>query len=177
MLNIERIVDEFFKENGLETRLSFNMPIGYETAFGTYDVTINTLFFNNDMLSEAPEFETLFFLFHELRHALQYNFPEKFDREIQESLPYVILYDGTCFKLSDNLWQQCTIDGTDDYLETVYKSLPYEIDANRFAYEKTKGLCGDIAELKEIADLFLPRNPMHPAELKEIFKQIDEKLK
>ena len=81
MLNIERIVDEFFKENGLETRLSFNMPIGYETAFGTYDVTINTLFFNDDMLSEAPEFETLFFLFHELRHALQYNFPEKFENE------------------------------------------------------------------------------------------------
>ena len=67
------------------------MPPGYETAFGTFDVVAKTLFLNQDMLQEAPVFEALFYLYHELRHALQYLRPELFDRVIQDSRFYVIL--------------------------------------------------------------------------------------
>ena len=69
---IESIIAGFCKENSLAVRLSCDMPSGYETAYGTYDVTINTLFLNTKILHDAPEHEVLFYLFHELRHALQY---------------------------------------------------------------------------------------------------------
>ena len=51
------------------------------------------------MLQSAPEYETMFYLVHELRHAEQYQHPERFDAMIRVSLPYVVLYDGTCFRL------------------------------------------------------------------------------
>ena len=79
------------------------MPSGYETAYGTYDVTINTLFLNTKILHDAPEHEVLFYLFHELRHALQYLRPELFDEQIQESRFYVVLYNGVCYKLVGTL--------------------------------------------------------------------------
>ncbi len=67
------------------------MPAGYETAYGTYDVTINTLFLNTAILGNAPKYEVLFYLFHELRHAMQYLRPIMFDDKIKESINYVIL--------------------------------------------------------------------------------------
>ena len=54
------------------------MPKGYETANGTFDPTVNTLFINKEMLQSQPEYEQMFYLFHELRHALQYLHPESF---------------------------------------------------------------------------------------------------
>lgn len=54
----------------------------YETAYGTYDVTVNTLFLNTAILQGAPEYGVLFYLFHELRHAVQYLRPELFDAQI-----------------------------------------------------------------------------------------------
>lgn len=50
----------------------------YETAYGTYDVTVNTLFLNTAILQGAPEYGVLFYLFHELRHAVQYLHPVLF---------------------------------------------------------------------------------------------------
>lgn len=36
MSDIEIIVKGFCRENGLSVKLSYNMPSGYETAYGTY---------------------------------------------------------------------------------------------------------------------------------------------
>ena len=55
MKEIENIVAEFCHENDISIKLSHDMPAGYETAYGTYDVTINTLFLNLDSLQNAPE--------------------------------------------------------------------------------------------------------------------------
>ena len=62
------------------------MPKGYETANGTFDPTVNTLFINKEMLQSQPEYEQMFYLFHELRHALQYLHPERFDELISASM-------------------------------------------------------------------------------------------
>lgn len=47
------------------------MPEGYETANGTFDPTVNTLFINKEMLQSQPEYEQMFYLISELRHALR----------------------------------------------------------------------------------------------------------
>ena len=83
---IESIITRFCKENSVAVTLSCDMPAGYETAYGTYDVTINTLFLNVQLLQDAQEYEVLFYLFHELRHAVQYLHPELFDPQIREIL-------------------------------------------------------------------------------------------
>ena len=88
---ITSIFESFCSEYGLSIRLNRNMPFGYETAYGTYDVTINTLFLNLALLENAPKYEILFYLFHELRHAMQYLRPQDFAEEIQSSRFYVIL--------------------------------------------------------------------------------------
>lgn len=67
MKEIEKIAIRFCYENGIDVKLSYDMPAGYETAYGTYDVTINTLFLNTSILRNAPKHEALFYLFHELR--------------------------------------------------------------------------------------------------------------
>lgn len=68
------------------------MPKGYETANGTFDPTVNTLFINKEMLQSQPEYEQMFYLFHELRHALQYLHPESFDGLIARSRLYAQLH-------------------------------------------------------------------------------------
>ena len=126
------------------------MPKGYETANGTFDPTVNTLFINKEMLQSQPEYEQMFYLFHELRHALQYLHPESFDELISKSRLYVIQYDGTCYKLVDGEWKECKLDGLIEYFTELYLGQPYERDANDFAYEKVKELLGYSPELQEL---------------------------
>ena len=173
---IERIIDDFCKGFSVDVELSFQMPIGYETAFGTFDVTQNKLFLNKEILAEFPEYEVMFYLYHELRHAMQYNLSDTFSKDIQESLSYVILYNGTCYKLIDNEWIQCTLNGTEEYFTKAYLSLPYEMDANTFAYEKVRLMLGDIAELKELAEFYILKDKLEYNTIKSIFEQIDEKI-
>ena len=54
-MNVAKLVADFCYENHLSTHFSTDMPEGYETANGTFDITKNTLFFNTAMLAEAPE--------------------------------------------------------------------------------------------------------------------------
>ncbi len=54
--------------------------------------------------------------------------------------------------------------------------LPYEIDANTFAYEKTREICGDRAELKELFDFWIPKESFDYEEHRKLFCQIDGKL-
>ena len=176
MSDIERIVNDFCHVNGLSVKLSYDMPIGYETAYGTYDVTINTLFLNAELLKNAPQYEVLFYLFHELRHAMQYLCPLLFSDQIQQSRFYVVLYNGVCYKLIDNEWQECTLEGSEEYFTRVYMSLPYEIDANIFACEKTKEICGDTAELQELYSYWMPNDRFDYEEHKKVFCLINDVL-
>ena len=82
---ITSIFESFCSEHGLSVELNWDMPFGYETAYGTYDVTINTLFLNLTLLENTPKYEILFYLFHELRHAMQYLRPQDFAEEIQNN--------------------------------------------------------------------------------------------
>ncbi len=177
MKEIENVVREFCHENGIEVKLSYDMPAGYETAYGTYDVTVNTLFLNIAMLQNAPRYEVLFYLFHELRHATQYLCPMLFDEQIKESMVYVILYNGTCYKLVEGVWKACILDGNGDYFTLAYMSLPYEMDANTFAYEMVKQICGDSPELRELLAFWVPKDSFDYKEHRNLFRRIDAKLK
>lgn len=170
---IESIIAGFCKENSLAVTLSCDTPAGYETAYGTYDVTINTLFLNAQLLQDAPEHEVLFYLFHELRHAMQYLRPESFDPQIQESRFYVVLYNGVCYKLVDNAWQEVVMEGAEDYFTRAYMSLPYELDANSFAYERVKDICGNTDELQSLYSFWIPAEKMDYVELHDLFIRID----
>ena len=174
---IETLVTEFCTDNHLSVQVSYEMPAGYETAFGTYDVTVNTLFFNLEMLKNAPGYEVLFYLYHELRHAVQYLHPEMFDEQIQQSRVYVVLYNGTCYKLVDNDWHECALDGDEGYFTNAYLSLPYEVDANAFAYENIKALHGDSPQLLELYNEWKPEKRWTYEELKDLFCRIDGALK
>lgn len=169
-------VENYCKETGLDIRLSFNMPAGYETAFGTFDVVRNTVFLNESMMQDMPEFEALFYLYHELRHALQYLKPELFSKEIQESRFYVVLYNGTSFKLADGGWRECVLNGSEEYFTKVYLSLPYELDANAFAKEKVSSILGNSPQLQELASSYFPSEPLPYEELQKIFGRIDKAL-
>lgn len=177
MNTIEIIFQRFCEENSLSVILSYDMPDGYETAYGTYDVTVNTLYLNKNLLGAAPRHEALFYLFHELRHAMQYLSPRLFGNNIQESRFYVILYNGVCYKLIGNEWQKCILEGSAEYFDNAYRNLPYEIDANCFAYEKAKELCGDTPELKTLYSFWAPRDAFDYKEFKKLFCRIDTALK
>lgn len=176
MKEIEKLVQEFCQKNDIDVTLSYDMPVGYETAYGTYDVTVNTLFLNIPVLQDAPKYEALFYLFHELRHVMQYLHPNLFDDRIRESMIYVILYNGICYKLVRNMWQECILSGDEDYFIRAYLSLPYEIGANTFAYEKANEICGNETELHELLDFWLPKENFCYEEHLKLFRRIDIEL-
>ena len=64
------LVESICAERGLSVVLSCDMPQGYETANGTFDPVAKTLFLNPAVLQSAPEYEAMFYLVHELRHAV-----------------------------------------------------------------------------------------------------------
>ncbi len=176
MKQLEQTVQAFCRENSIALTLSYDMPAGYETAYGTYDVTVNTLFLNIAILQNAPRYEVLFYLFHELRHAMQYLCPMLFNEQIKESMAYVILYNGTCYKLVGNVWQECVLDGNEDYFTRAYMSLPYEIDANTFAHEMVKQICGDSAQLQELLAFWIPKESFAYEEHRKLFRRIDKEI-
>lgn len=59
MTGMEEMITPFCNANRGSTRLPYNMPEGYETAYGTYDVTVDTLFLNRNAIQHAPEYEAL----------------------------------------------------------------------------------------------------------------------
>lgn len=176
MQDIQQVISSFCGENGVEVYLSCHMPQGYETAFGTYDVTVNTLYLNLKLLGRAPQWEALYYVYHELRHAVQYLRPERFDEIIQESRFYVVLYNGTCFKLVNHQWKECVLEGREEEFTAAYLSLPYEMDANTFAYERVKALCGDLPELLKLYRGWTPDKPWDHEVMRTLFRRIDAKL-
>lgn len=177
MAEYKKSFDDYCREHGLNLYLSFDMPSGYETAKGTFDVLSKTVFINAESLEKEPDCEKLFYLFHELRHASQYLEPERFNETIHRSIQYVIMFDGTCYKLEKNRYLKCKLDGDERYFTNLYLGQPHEIDANTFAYEQTRKLCGDSAGLKELFDFWVPRQVVSDDEYNKIFVLIDEKIK
>ena len=172
-MDAQKLFDDFCRQNRLEVTLSFEMPDGYETAYGTYDVTSNTLFFNLPMLDDAPEYEAQFYLCHELRHAQQYLYPQQFEQAVVESLPYVILYNGTCFKLCGKECKGCVLPGSEEYFCDVYLRLPYELDANAYAYRTVKFLLGESEALDKLYSMWLPKKRISAEEYRKLFEQVD----
>ena len=89
MSEYKKYFEAYCREHDLELRLSFEMPIGYETAKGTFDVSSRTVFINAEKLNKEPEYSKLFYLFHELRHASQYLERERFNETIKRSIQSV----------------------------------------------------------------------------------------
>lgn len=177
MFDYKRYFETFCREKALDIQLSFRMLSGYETANGTFDLPTKTLFINAGYLQDLSDYKKAFYLFHELRHAEQYLFPERFGESLRRSLAYVIQYDGTCYKLVDGEYLRCKIDGSEEDLGNRYLGQPYELDANTFAYEETKKLYGDSEELRELYRFWLPKTPITEKEYEAIYAEIDEKIK
>jgi len=132
---IENKFNEFIEKYNLNISLSFDLPSEFAGAFGLFDVTKNIIYVNID--EKISFVRMIFTFFHELRHALQYNIPEMFSNDIQQTIPYIVHFDGNCYMLKNNKWLHCNIECQEfDFLD-IYKSFPYEIDANNFAYEQT----------------------------------------
>jgi len=112
-----------------------------------------------------------------MRHALQYAHPEQLDKEIRESLPYVLLYNGICFRLLDNAWVECKLDGDEDYFTQAYLSFPYKLDANSFAHSMVKATLSESKELNDLYTSWLPNNKIPFHKLAELFKTIDKQIK
>ena len=56
---------------------------------------------------------SIFFI--ELRHASQYLEPERFNETINRSVQYIIMFDGTCYKLVENHYLKCKLEGSEGY--------------------------------------------------------------
>lgn len=169
-------LEAYCREEDVEVRLSFDMPESYETAYGDYDPATKTLYLNRDLLDREPICARLFYLYHESRHASQYQHPERFDPLLVASLRYVVGYDGTCYKQAGEEWQECRLEGGEERFADLYLAQPYERDANRYAYDRVKALLGDSADLKALADLWLPKREVDPSVLADLYREIDRQV-
>ena len=170
------IFNDFCKENKLDIVLSTIMPKGYEYANGTFDVTKKTLFYNVKYLKPLPEYERIFYLFHELRHADQYLNPQKYSDEIIKSSYYSIMFDGTCSKLINGEWKDCKLEGEEEYFINLYLSQPYEVDANSYAYQKTKELFGPSKELNGLFTFWSPKKDISFVDFHKFYEEIDKMI-
>lgn len=173
MADYEKHFREYCEENHIAIDLSFDMPKGCETANGTFDPAVNTLFINKELLRSRPEYEQLFYLFHELRHALQHLCPERFDALIARSRFYVIMYDGACYKLADGDWKECRPEGTAEDFTDLYLGQPNERDANDYAYMKVRELLGDSPELQALYAFWKPKKATAAQRYEELYRKID----
>lgn len=177
MFDYKKCFDDYWSAHNLALHLSFSMPVGYETASGNFDPACKTVFINTKRLKNESDSTKAFFLFHELRHALQYLYPDQFSSTIQRSIQYIILYDGTCYKLTNERYLKCQLDGGEEYFTDLYLSQPHEVDANTFAYKSVKKLYGDSEELKKLFNFWMPRHTISDKTYDTIFLSIDEKTK
>ena len=169
--------EKYCKEYGLSLSLSFVMPDGYETAYGTFDLNLQTIFINKNLLKDKEEFEQAFYLFHELRHAVQYINPQSFNDIINESLSYIIMYDGTCYKQVGDKYYKYKIDGDEEFLKNLYLSQPYEMDANEYAYKKVSEVMGFSKELEQLYQSWIPKCQISNKKYRLIYKEIDKSIK
>ena len=176
MFDYVRYFQQYCDDNTLDLILSFNMPAGYESANGTFDVESKTVFINAECLKGVPDYEKLFYLFHELRHSSQYLCPKLFSRAINRSIQYVIMYDGTCYKIGNGKYYECKLEGGEDYFANIYLGQPYEVDANKYAYEQVKKIVGDSDGLRKLYEFWIPGQPVPDDVYDSVYALIDEKI-
>lgn len=64
-----------------------------------------------------------------------------------------------------------------EYFTLVYKSLPYELDANLYARDTVKKLLPENKmEIESLCSLWMPQKNISEEELASIFRQIDHLL-
>ena len=175
MIDFRALADAHCQRHGLEVTLSIDMPAGYETAFGTYVPETKALHLNVRLLQDSPCPDALFYLYHELRHAEQYQHPERFSEAIRRSLPYVILYNGSCFKQTSQGWKSCRFTGEENFFTAAYLSLPYELDANAYACRQLEA-AGFTTAAEQQRQFWLPAAPLPEAELFRLFQRIDNAI-
>lgn len=88
----------------------------------------------------------------------------------------MVLYNGICYKLIDHVWHEVTLEGSEAYFTRAYLSMPYEKDANAFAYDSVRKICGDTMELKRLYDFWTPKQLFDYRECRELFSRIDHTL-
>lgn len=175
-MNYHTYFNRYCHKNDLDICLSFTMPVGYENANGAFDPDSRTVYINMKRLDKRPDYEKLFYLFHELRHASQYLQPDRFDEMIIKSQHYVIMYDGFCYKLVDGEWKTCKLDVNEDFFTEVYLGQPYEMDANTFAYKEVSALLGDSPELRGLYSFWMPKAAISEDTFREIYGEIDQSI-
>ena len=173
MFQYKEHFEKYCKEYGLSLSLSYIMPSGYETAFGTFDLNLQTIFINKNLLKDKEEFEQAFYLFHELRHAVQYINTQSFNNIINESLSYIIMYDGKCYKKVGDKYYKYKINGDEEFLKNLYVSQPYEMDANEYAYKKVSEIMGFSKELEQLYQSWIPKGQISNETYRLIYKEID----
>ena len=176
MFDYERYFNQYRIDHNLDLVLSFKMPAGYETANGTFDAVSKTVFINAEYLKKAPDHEKAFYLFHELRHSSQYLCPERFSRAINRSIQYIIMYDGTCYKIVNGKCCECKLEGGEGVFKNIYLGQPHEVDANLYAYEQVKTICGDSDDLRNLYEFWIPRQPVPDDVYDSVYALIDEKI-
>ena len=175
-MNYHTYFNRYCHENNIDICLCFAMPEGYENANGTFDPDSRTVYINTARLDQLPDYEKLFYLFHELRHASQYLQPDRFDEMINQSRHYVIMHDGFCYKLVDGEWKTCKLDVNENFFAEVYLGQPYEMDANTFAYEKVSSLLGDSSGLRALYSFWMPKAAISEDMYREIYGEIDQSI-
>lgn len=176
MFDYEKYFNEYRDENKLDLDLSFNMPDGYKTANGSFDFELKTVFINAELLKEVPDYEKAFYLFHELRHSSQYLYPKLFGSVIGRSLQYVIMYDGTCYKIINGKYYECKLEGSEVYFTNLYLGQPYEADANKYAYEQVKKKYGDSDALRKLYEFWMPSQTVPDEVYESVYSLIDDKI-
>jgi hypothetical protein len=185
------IANTFFmqinKDNELNAKISYDMPEGFEDAFGTYDDPTNTLFFNESVCISEGLVCCLFTIAHEMRHAQQYKHPAKFSLEIQKSRNYAIIAPvKTGYKLLGDKWLECELPYDTNYLTELYLCSPNEKDANDYAYnyimQTVKGNQEKVSELNEYIRMWQPeykyiRKEDEMLEINKIYDYIDAHAK
>lgn len=170
---LQKHAETYRQENDLQLKICFEMPSGYETANGMYDPESQTLFINQAKLESAPAYEALFYLYHELRHAVQYQKPERFEPVIVRSLDYVVGHDGKCWKRINKTWKACRLAGSEINFTQMYLAQPNEADANAFAFQTVKEMLGDSETLQALYSFWKPVEEVSAEPYNDLYRQID----
>ena len=61
------------------------------------------------------------------------------------------------------------------FFTNIYLGQPYEVDANKYAYEQVKKICGDSDDLRNLYESWTPSKPVSDDVYDLVYALIDEK--
>ena len=68
------------------------------------------------------------------------------------------------------------MEGGEEYFTNIYLGQPYEADANQYAYEQVKKICGDSDDLRKLYEFWIPDQPVPDDIYDLVYGLIDEKI-